>query len=174
MSKFDEMCAAYVESRKNWFSYRDKCSDAMRRLAAGFIKYCEIPEDQVRLVPVTGEDRQGKTFSLLGAMNVEDQGFWQLGMQITLFEKPNQYPHQPILIVLGVKDHDGKLQVMVGKDGEVQLLNIDDKEQLANFYDKLVILVKKFFRDGLQEFLEKSAPLKTIGFVNPLTTTRKD
>lgn len=169
MSKFEEMCGAYAESRKHWFSYRDRCSDAMRRLVGGFIKYCEIPEDQVKFVPVNGEDREGKTFSLLGAMHVEDKGFWQMGIQITLFEKPNQFPHQPILIVLGVKDLDGKLRVMVGKDGEAHSINLDDEMQVVGLYDQLVLRVKKFFGESLQEFLEKSAPLKTIGFIQDET-----
>jgi len=58
--------------------------------------------------------------------------------------------------------------VKLGPDGEPRPIDLKDENERRDLYDKIVSTVKHFFQDGLQEFLEKSAPIKKVGFASEL------
>jgi hypothetical protein len=165
MSKFEDMCAAYADSRNKFFSYRKRCQSHMSALVSGFIEYCKIPPDQVLFLPCDHEPKENSRYSLPGAMHLDEDTYWYLGVQITLYEKPNIFPHQPILLILCVKDINGDLFVKIGRDSQTQQLNLSDESERSSFYDQLVGIITRYFKEGLQQFLETEAKLKRIGFV---------
>lgn len=165
MNGFEEMCAAYARSRVTYFGYREKCFNYMGSLVSEFIRHCGIPEEQIRFVPDNEEPKENTLYSLPGAMHLDEDTFWHVGLRITLYEKPNVFPHQPVLLVICVKEMDGKLLVKVGAKAEAKEVDLTDKNQRETLFRQMIGTVINFFEGSLQEFLEKEAPLKTIGFI---------
>jgi len=66
MTDYEEMCAAFAASRKAYFDYRDRCFSHMGTLVKGFIDYCQIPKDQVRMVPCDKKPQEDSLYSIAG------------------------------------------------------------------------------------------------------------
>jgi|SRR6266853_2103981 len=163
MSKFDEMCSAYTNARNEWQKYRDLCFQYLGILAGGFIAYCGIPESYVSFVPLNEEPVENRVYSLPGATHFDDDGFWSLGLLITLFEKPNVFPHRTVLIPLFLKEEGRKVLVRIGRDGNLTEIQIDNESERNRLYDRIVDTVKRYFANGLQRAIEKPGALK-VGF----------
>lgn len=164
MTKFDEMCAAFEQSRNSYFDYQRQCFSSMVKLVNGFNDYCKIPTEQIKYVPVNKKTEEGALYSVIGAMHLDKDTFWHIGLQISLHASPNSIQQQQILIVLCLKELEGKTIVRIGLNAEPQSLDLSDKMQCEIFYERIVQLVKDNFQKGLQYFLEKSSPLRKIGF----------
>ena len=81
MTKFDTLCTAYKTSRKTNFSYRDEGINFARELIAKYIKFLEVPEDYFRFVPMDETPKSNTTYSLFGAIHLNDDTYWHLGLQ---------------------------------------------------------------------------------------------
>lgn len=164
MSKFDEMCAAYTMSRKNYFEYQKRCLKHFDTLIKGFIKYCDIPKEQVRFEPCDKVPEKNARYTLIGSIHLNDDTFWHLGMVITLYEKPNVYPHQSLLIILCIKENNGKVFLKVTPEDKQQQIDLLDEKQCSALYDRLIEGVKSYYQNGLQRFLKGPESIKKIGF----------
>ena len=166
MTKFDTLCTAYKTSRKTNFSYRDEGINFARELIAKYIKFLEVPEDYFRFVPMDETPKSNTTYSLFGAIHLNDDTYWHLGLQLTLFTAPNEYPRQPILIVFRFKQiADKKFEVKISEEDSGHQISCGIESEFNDFFEFLQKQIVASFEDGLQEFLEQSAPLRTIGFV---------
>jgi|SRR5947209_3228308 len=163
MSKFDEMCSVYTNARNEWQTYRDLCFQYLGILSRGFIAYCGIPESYISFVPLNNDPVEGRQYSLPGAIDFDDDGFWSLGLRITLFEKPNVFPHRMILVPLFLKDEGHKVLVRIGRDGDPTEIDIGNESERNRLYDRIVDTVKRYFSNGLQRAIEKPGALK-VGF----------
>jgi hypothetical protein len=93
MSKFDEMCAAYAASRKDWATYRDRCVQHYFKLVNGFMQYCGIATKNLEIVPVNEEPKSGTMYSVPGEIHFDKESrFWHLAFVITLHIAPNTFP----------------------------------------------------------------------------------
>ncbi len=137
----------------------------MATVVNGFIEYCGIPPNQILFLPCDKEPDENSRYTMPGAMHLDEDTYWHLGLQITLYEKPNIFPHQPIFFKICVKDKDGDLFVKLDQEKEPQKINLSSRDDLNVFFDKLVSLIIRYFKEGLQEFLEKETIIKKLGFI---------
>lgn len=164
MSKFSEMCQAYANSRQTYFEYRERCYSHFMKLGFGFAGYCEIPESQVRFIPLKEEYKSDRQYTLAGATHLDEDTYWHLGIKITLYEDPSTYPQQAMLIRLCVKELNGKIFVRIGLNDKPVEIDLSDETQCVALYENIINQIKAAFQNELQAFLEKSSPLKKIGF----------
>lgn len=164
MIKFDELCKAYVISRKNYFDYQFESARFIKNIIDNIIKYLEIPKEQIKLIPLDKEPEPNSKYTVQGAMHLNDDTFWHTGIQVTLYEAPNISPQQPVLIRLMVKKSENIYLVKIDPDEEGHKINPESNEDIQNFIDYISERIENIFKEGLQKFLEESASLKTIGF----------
>ncbi|MDS3859226.1 hypothetical protein RIF25_00255 [Thermosynechococcaceae cyanobacterium BACA0444] len=104
-------------------------------------------------------------YTLFGAMHLDDDTFWHIGLQITLFTAPNEYPQQPVLIRFMLKAENDGYRVKITQTDKGHLLHAGNDAEFSGFFNDLQQIIRKNFEVGLQHFLEQSASLRTIGFV---------
>ena len=55
MKKFEEICEAYERHLTNSQGYKDRSIDFAKNLVDGFMSYCEIPKEQLKIQKVDEE-----------------------------------------------------------------------------------------------------------------------
>jgi hypothetical protein len=167
MTKFEEMCAALATGRKNWIDYHSRCAARYAKLVGGFIAYCQIPDSQIKVVPVdqngVAKDEKGRTYSVPGAMEWNsDNRRWSLGVRLKLRESPNSFPEHPVLLVLYIWEKGEKVFVQYDAGGEEQEIDVDSEKDRAAFYDFIVDRIKTYYSTSI---VDVSDAVKTVGFL---------
>ena len=172
MSKFEEMCAALVIGRKNWSDYQNRCLARYSKLVEGFIAYCQIPTSQITLMPVEKDGRpreESKTtiYSLPGAVKWDsDNRRWSLGVRLKLYESPNSFPQQPVLLVWYLWEKGGKTFLQFDPGTEEREIDVENAADRAAFYDLIVDRIKKYFSTSIVDVQDV---VKTVGFLGSNT-----
>jgi len=156
MSKFTEMGDAVASARKKWSDFRDRCWKDLDSIIKGFVEYCEIPREQVSFSPLDTDPEEGVQYAFAGAVHYAEDGYWHLGLVITLI------PFQPLLIELCVNDRDGKVAVKAGRDGKPRTINLQNPTERAAFYDEIVEDVKRYFTE--EPDFNDAPSMRKIGF----------
>jgi hypothetical protein len=164
MTKFLEMCEAYKSSRRKYFDYQQRCIGYLSKLGLGFVEYCSVPEDQYKFLPLNEDVKPNMKYTIFGATHLDKDTFWHLGLLLTLYEAPNVHPQQSILIRICVKELNGKVFVKIGSEGKTIEIELANGQQCAAFFDDIITQINDSFQNELQSFLERSSPLKRIGF----------
>lgn len=147
-TKFEEMRAAARDSLNRKAEYQQRCFSHMQRLYRGFLKYCEIPENQVsfwRWNGLVGEEaeftrlQKNEPNNVLTAMVLGEDGFWRLGLRINLMAGAVFFP-------IWISERDGAAVTKIAD--ETISIDLDNERQCAEFYDKVVDRVKETFSDG--------------------------
>lgn len=166
MTRFDELCFAYRTSREKFFSYREDGFMFAGDLVSRYQKFLGVTNDCFVFVPTDKPAKPETTYTLFGAIHLNDDTYWHLGLQFTLFTAPNAYPQQPVLIVFRFKKiGEKKYHVKISEEDSGHEITCGNEAEFNAFFDFLQQQIVAHFEDGLQEFLEQSAPLRTIGFV---------
>ena len=168
MTKFQEMCAAFAESRDSYFAYQNACILFASDLERKFIEHCSIPHELLRLVPLNEKPKDGTIYTPAGAMYLDDDIFWHLGVQLTLYSAPNQFPYQPVLMVFCIKKEADRFLVRFGTNGPDFIIEPSCIEGYLKLFDHVTSQIKDYFSGRLQRFLECSGDIdevRKIGFV---------
>ena len=164
MSKFEELCKAYATSRKNYFDYRETCSKFAHTLVRGMVDYFGCPKGQVKFIPLNKEVESGSIYTVMGAIHLDDDTFWHLGVRLTLYKAPNIFPHQPFLLRLLIKKVDDYFTVKLRTEGPEFKVHEDKPDEFNSFYEFIFDLIKEDLEKGLQRFLEQNETVRKIGF----------
>ena len=164
MSKFDELCKSYSDARKYYFDYQESCFQFAGKLVKILVDYIEIPKEQIDFVPLKEDIKPNTKYSIPGSMHLDDDSYWHLGIKITVYEKKNICPHQPLLVRILIKKKDSSYIVKLGIDGEPIIIRPDIDDDFNIFSESLYKLLKNVYEGRLQKFLEKEEVVKRIGF----------
>ena len=157
-TKYEEMREAVNTARKNAEQYRERCWKYMNLLFTGFVRYCAIPPDCVTLLKWNGimgegsafESAEPSSFTMMGATVLGDDGFWRLGLRISLGSGAVQ-------LAFAVAEQDG-IPVIRGAD-KPRPIDFSDQQQCNDFYDEVVGKIKA-------AFIEPQKPKgTTFGFI---------
>lgn len=165
MSKFDELCLSYKTSRENFFSYRDDIQTFAAELIGKYIRYLRIPEKQLKFVPLKKELKANTLYTLFGSIHFNNEdNYWYLGVEITLAFASNDIPEQPVLIRFMFKRTDDDIfLVKLYEQDPGHSININNINDFLVFFDFLQNQIRALFEKTPHEFLESSAPLRTVG-----------
>ena len=160
---------SYKNSRETYFEYRNRGFNFAGELIRRYVEYLGIPNEQFRFVPLDEDPKPNTTYTLFGAIHLNDDSFWHLGLQITIFTAPNEYPQQPLLIKFMFKASENGYLIRISEDDPGRNISLGNEKEFLAFFDFLQTMIQQSFETGLQRFLEQSAPLRTIGFVQNAT-----
>ena len=164
MSKYNDLCEIYRESRNKYFDFEMECVEFAERLVDQLVTYFSVPEGRSKLFPTLGEANPALIYSVQEAMRMGPDTFWNLGIGIELQcnDCPDT-PDQPVLINLALR-----------KDGGVFIVKISDKDpghrvngdlsNASDFFDHLFNTVRDLLQANINRYLAKKPVDCQIGF----------
>jgi hypothetical protein len=167
MTKFDEMRDAANKGRRDFIAFRDRSWGYLIKLVTGFSEHCGVPNDQITLLRwngLTGDERaysasgDGKYVIPQAAEFDEEDGYWHLGVRVTLSD-PGNFPVNWFAFTLCVTEEQCKPVVKLGFMGKPQSLDFEQPTQCAPFYEGIVTTVMQRIKAPI-----KKDSQKTIGF----------
>jgi len=168
MSKYDEIRDAARLSRENHGHFRSRCISAMTILVHNFASYAGIPDENVRLVPLGGEPKEGTAYPCHAAMRFGEDGYWHLGVWLIITTLDS------VLLELCLTEREGKLFVKGGINGKPYQLDGFDTVLCNAFYDEIVEQVKRIYTEDTLGS-DEEPKVRRIGFEvrRPVTVLRQ-
>jgi hypothetical protein len=164
MSKFEELCKTYGQSKRAFNEYEDACRNFARDLITGMVNYFEWPRDQeITYIPLGEEITPNNRFyALAGAMRMDDQSFWYFGVELTIFEYVGS---NPVTFALSffVKKSGPHFIVKLGPKGKEIRVHEAERDKLEPLYDAVFAQLKDFFSRRYYQVL--TAPEREPGFI---------
>lgn len=156
MSKFEEICRAYSQSRKSFRAYEELCRNFARDLVYGMIDYFEWPQDQeITYIPLGEEiSAHNRFYALAGAMRMDDESFWHFGVELSIHEPGGSHP-LPFLMSFFIKKVGPHFIVKLGPAGKEIRIHQDRTGDLTPFYDAVFVQIMEFFARKYQEAITK-------------------
>nr|DAI75498.1 MAG TPA: hypothetical protein [Caudoviricetes sp.] len=166
MSKFEEICAAYKVSQDKFHDYRNRSMDFALSLGHKYIQYLGITRENFRWVPVQDNSTEEEGFTIQGAMHLDDDTYWHLGLKINVFTAPNAFPQQRLLIIFKFKQKEkDKFEVMVDGYDKKHIIAVDGDASYTVFFNHLQKIIMSLYEDDLDNFLASQQENRTIGFI---------
>ncbi|OJT38445.1 hypothetical protein [Serratia plymuthica] len=165
MSKFEEICAAYKDSKENFNSYRKESMDFAISLGGKYIQYLGVGKEHFRWVPEAEQDTKSTGFTIPGAMHLDEDTYWHLGLKIRVFSAPNIMPQQDVFIVFMFKKvADCEYAIKLRSDDKPFIIETDKDTSYTVFFNYLQKLILEIYQDDLTNFLESAQSSRRIGF----------
>jgi len=166
VTQFETLCAAYKTARDGYVLQRENGFLFAQDMINRYIQYMGVPRACFRFVPTDQSAKAKTTKSILGAIHPHEDGYWHLGLQLTLFCAPKGYPEQPILIVFRYKQiADAVYEVKISDDDPGHTITRETDADFLAFFEFLQSNLVHYFDSGLPRFAEDPPVVKTIGLV---------
>jgi hypothetical protein len=157
MSKFEDICNAYTNSRKEFRDYEETCRNFARDLVYG-------PQDQeITYIPLGEEiSPNDRFYALAGAMRMDNQAFWHFGVELTVEESGGSNP-MPFLMSFFIKKIEPHFIVKLGPAGREIKIHEARQNELNPFYDAVYKQIVEFFVKDYFDAITKQQ--KSIKFI---------
>jgi hypothetical protein len=185
MTKFEELCGSFGDARNSWFEYRDKCQNFGAGLVARFLKYLEmpdsasiqaalpkeimksldVPERLVTWAKLDGE-RKPVPAAVFDAIRLEQDGFWHATFMITVYERPDVFPYQKLLLEFAFKPSGADFRVRLSEDGPEIVVSEDKPDTFDGVHKALFSRMQEYFRDSTDWEKGHAPRPRKIGFTS--------
>ena len=164
MSKFDEICQTYRNSRHAFLDYEKACQEFARHIVYGMIEYFEWPHGQeITYIPLGEElDPNNKFYAIAGAMRMNEESFWHFGVELTTHEPGGSHP-VPFILSFFVKKMGPNFIVKLGPTGREIKIREDQRDALDPFYEVVFVQIKEFFTKKYHQAVTRQD--QEIGFI---------
>jgi hypothetical protein len=153
MSKYEELCNAFTSARQLFNQYETDCKSFAKEIWDNIMNYYSIPISAISLHNV---DAYGTPDKIAGfddlIMALREDGFFEFGIGLTLFELPKvfPYPHFTILLPIDLSiDKEGTHKVRYGEEGKIFIIKNSRVEDYQLFFDEVYRLLKAEYEEGL-------------------------
>ncbi|EMQ4185807.1 TPA: hypothetical protein ACKPVS_001302 [Serratia marcescens] len=165
MSKFEDICAAYKVSKENFNSYRKESMDFAIHLGGRYRQYLGVETDHFRWVPESKQDDKSTDFTIPGAMHLDDDTYWHLGLKLRVYSAKNVMPQQDVFIVFMFKKiADCEYAIKVRAADSPHTIETDKDASYTVFFNYLQNLILEIYKDDLTNFLQSEQQSRRIGF----------
>jgi hypothetical protein len=156
MSKFEEICQVYQNSRRRFLDYEETCRKFARELIDDMIDYFEWPREQEITFIQLGEEinPSDRFYALAGAMRMDDESFWHFGVELTVEELSGAH-QQPFLMSFFIKKVGPHFVVKLGPTGTEIKIHQDRRGELGPFFDAVFVHIAEFFTKGYGDAITK-------------------
>jgi hypothetical protein len=152
MSKFEEVCRVYQQSRQKFLEYEVECRNFARTLIDGIIDYFEWPHTQEITYIQLGEEinPNDRFYALAGAMQMDDESFWHFGVELIAEEPGGSHP-MPFLMSFFIKKVGPNFIVKLGPQGKAIRIPENKTDDLGPFYEVIFQQIMQFFSKEYQD-----------------------
>jgi len=152
MSKFEKLCQSFANARKRYFNYEKECMEFGGKMVNGLVDYLECPPEQVNYYPPDKESDPNVRYNIKGATILGEDGFWQIGIGIGLYEAPNVRPQENVRSTLLIKKEDSHFIVKYGResDDEFRIDENNEEDDLKEFYNHIYHEIKELYDKELE------------------------
>ncbi|EPA9110275.1 hypothetical protein ACQ711_001140 [Serratia liquefaciens] len=165
MSKFEEICAAYKVSKDKYNTYRTESMDFAVSFGRKYIQYLGLEKQYFRWVPEDDQNTASTGITIPGAMHLDDDSYWHLGLKIRVFSAPNVMPQQDLLIIFMFKKvANGEFAIKIRDDDKPHIIEMDKDASYTVFFSYLQKLILDIYQDDLEDFLQSEKSSRRIGF----------
>ncbi len=166
MSRYDEICSAFKQSREDWTAYRERANAITARVLTGFVSYLGAPEDRVKYLPPEPRDPK----ALYGPMIVatmENDGWWVSFVQLTVAAGKNVYRQMGTLFQFRILVEQDSFTVRLGDSKRSHKIADGDDVALQPVYEDAFEAAKRYFTAGVTRFIDEATKKNnaTIGFM---------
>ena len=172
MSKFDDLCQTYRNSRRAFVDYQRACQDFARDLIMGMVDYFEWPRNQEITYIALGDDDNkeldDRFYALASAMRLDDQSFWHFGVELTIHEGNGSHPIA-FVISFFIKKVGAHFVVKLGPKGR-EIKIPENQPDLTPFYDAIFANIVEFFNKRYHQAVANPEK-KTFGFITLVEKT---
>ena len=162
MTPYAQLCQALSTANADYSAYREQSFNFALKFAIGLKAFLGAPDHSLRYVPLEKNDDENKGYSVMGAMHMGDDGFWHLGAILRL--ESSGYPSHEIKLHIRFKRQDDAFKVVPFSDHDEFLVQPDQEDSFRPVFLCIVQAIDNHFRSGLNRQLEKSGPMRSIGF----------
>lgn len=185
MTKFEELCQSFGYARNSWFEYRDKCQSFGARVVSGFLKFLEIPDsaqmraaspENVKTTPNLPEslwtwaklDADGRPIPAgrFDAIRLEEDGFWHARFLLTVYEQPNVFPYQPLLLEFAFKPSGADFRVRLSQDESEIMVSEAKQDTFEALNNALLSRIQNYFKDSTDWERDSVPKPRKIGFTS--------
>lgn len=101
-------------------------------------------------------------------MALREDGYFEFGIGLTLFELHRKFPYPHYTIVLPIDisiDKDWKYKARYGEAGKVYFIDRKNEAAYEKFLDEMFLIIKSEYDEGLSNMRLQNT-LRSIGFKN--------
>lgn len=149
MSKHQELCEAYRNSRNTFREYDLECNQFAKRLKNEFVSYLECTNKEVRL-------------DLTDAKMEESYYKFKMGVLLYI-NGPTSHPQREIVFHIWIKKQENVWMIKLPEDDAITTVGAD-LSGITTFFDSLFQLVQDSHENALKNFLDETKPTRKIGF----------
>ena len=173
MSKFQDMCKAYETAQRQFRDFQSASIEFAETLWKRMVAYLEVPPAQTTLYeinPKGGFELANPPFSDI--LHLRQDGYWEFGAGITVYERPEAYPRDTVLLYLMVRRNlDGTFNARLAGIDEVFIIHPDRPEDFTTYFEHLFQMIIGSYKTGLDRLLQENTTNR-IGFdIDELTKT---
>jgi len=151
MTRFEKLCQSFANARERYFNYETECLEFGEKMIQELVEYLECPPEQVNYYPPDKESDPNVKYNIHGAKMLGDDGFWQIGIGIGLYEAPNVRPQENVRSTLLIKKIDSHFIVKYGRESHDEF-RVDEEtdEGLNEFFDHIYHEIKELYDKELE------------------------
>ena len=165
MSKFQEICSAYQHAQAEFKKFQQASHEFAESVWRRMVDYFEVPLSQTTLYQITdqgGFEVANPPFS--NFLKLRDDGFWEFGIGITVYETEDSYPRDNVLLYLLVrKDLQDSFQIRLASSQGVFTIHDENEAEYEAFFNFIYSTIIDSYHTGLERLLQEQTTNR-IGF----------
>jgi len=165
MTRFEEICKAYQQAQLEFKRFQHASVVFAEELWKRMIDYFEVPINQTTLYEISEKGGFEVANPPLGNfMRLRDDGFWEFGVGITVYENIDAYPRDNVLLYLLVRrDLHNTFQVRLGGAPNVFSIHDNNDSEYEAFFNFIYQTIIDSYKTGLERLLQEQTTNR-IGF----------
>lgn len=165
MTKYQELCDIFTESRYAYFDNRLPCLRFASALVIKLENYLQCLGERIKIFPLDGERRPNTVHTIAGEMKLVEDGYWQLRIGIELHQKNDIMPNDSVTIPIFIKKTNNFYIANLGEERKKYKIHIDKDYEFNAFFEDIFNVVKKVYEQDINQFHEREDSVRRIGFL---------
>lgn len=160
--RFDALGESYRKLRQEFYAYREVHREFAVRLYDAVTAYLQVPKGYVAYYATLGPYANKKVMGLAMAMQLADDGWWQMGLVFEVYEELGQFPTEPMPFVFYIRKPGDAFELKVA-DRTFHLSAGPDAD-FTEVAEHLYEAMRERIEGALKRFLTTGDPKHRLGF----------
>jgi hypothetical protein len=147
MSGYSVLCHAYRKAYSDYWDYKGACSNFVNDLFDGMLGW---PSEKIQYIPTLNDPDPGTLYTPWGAMDLDNDGFFHLGVLLTVDPSGRHSTHvaHHVLLRLSVRKQDDTFIVKIDGFPDEFEIHEDTPKEIEAFHDSVFNRLKTLYEEG--------------------------